>query len=91
MDLQDFITEELINKKSLAALIWLIDRGRELEFRLGDELYFLSRSKSSKTVSLWAEQNEQSFDSMEELIQTARIQEKSFCSLWRDIIIETLF
>ena len=41
MDLYDLIIHELEVKKSLAALIYLIERGRELEFTVNGMEYFL--------------------------------------------------
>ena len=43
MSIHDEIVRELLETKSLAALICAIDRGRELEFRCEGDLYFLSR------------------------------------------------
>ena len=69
MDLYDLIIHELEVKKSLAALIYLIERGRELEFTVNGMEYFLSRDHAAKYVSLWNKHHEQSFDSIEELIE----------------------
>ncbi len=91
MDLHDLIVDELINKKSLSALIWLINHGRELELSVENIPCFISHNKSNKTVSLWVNQSEQSFNSMEELIQNSTVNEKPFLLLWNDAVIETLF
>ena len=42
MCLHDIIAEELTEKKSLAALIYLICHGRELEFEFEGKKYFIS-------------------------------------------------
>ena len=42
MDVHDLIVNEMFEHKSLAALIFLIDCGRELEFKVNGEEYFLS-------------------------------------------------
>lgn len=89
--LHDWIADELIAKKSLSALIWLIDQGRELEFRVGDTVGFISGSHSAGKVSLWVDQIEQSFGSMEALIEHSTIHERPFCQAWKDVRIETLF
>lgn len=54
--LHDIIAYELLEKKSLSALIYLIDRGREVEFELNKKTYFISCSGSNKYVSLWNNQ-----------------------------------
>ncbi len=91
MNLHDLIVDELINKKSLAAFIWLINHGRELELSMDFIPCFISHHRSNKTVSLWVNQAEQSFDSVEELIQNSTVNEKPFLLLWNDAVIETLF
>lgn len=91
MDLHDLIVKELEQTKSLAALIYLIDHGRELEFSLYGKEYFISRDKSRKYVSFWENQNEQSFDSMEELIGSAVIANSPFISVWPEIQIGIIF
>lgn len=89
--MHDLIVQELENTKSLAALIFLIERGRELEFSYNGGGYFISRSRAQRFVSLWDRQNEQSFDSVEELIENAVIGNQSLMSVWKDVNIETLF
>ncbi len=54
-------------------MIYFIEHGREIEFSFEGIQYFLSCSNSQKKVSLWSNQYEQSFDSIEELIETATI------------------
>ncbi len=89
--MHDLIVAEFERTKSLAALIYLIDRGRELEFSLKWKTYFISCNKSQKYVSLWENQNEQSFDSMEELIENAVISDSALVSVLPEIQIETIF
>ncbi len=91
MCLHDIIVEELIEKKSLAALIYLICHGRELECEIEGKEYFISCDKSEKYVSLWNNQNEQSFYSVDELIENATIGNSSFLSIWEKSTIKTLF
>ena len=91
MCLHDIIVEELTEKKSLAALIYLICHGRELEFEIEGKEYFISCDKSKKYVSLWNNQNVQSFNSVDELIENATIENSSFLSLWEKSTIQTLF
>lgn len=82
MDIYEHIVNELFDKKSLAALIFLIDGGRELELTLDGTECFISRSHSSKYVSLWQGKEEQGFDSVYELLCAAVVNEKSFIKVW---------
>ncbi len=90
-DLHDRIVEELDRTKSLAALIWLVERGRELEFSVEGKGYFLSRSKAEQYVSLWDSKTEQSFDTVEQLLENAAIGGRPFLDAWKDAKIETIF
>ena len=91
MELHERIVRELLKQKSFAALIWLIEHGRELEFSVDGVPCFISRSGSDQHVSLWVDGNQQAFDSMEQLIETASIGQNSFMTLWNNIQITTLF
>lgn len=91
MELHDVIVRELTEKKSLASLIDLISQGRELEFEVEGKAYFISCDRSEKYVSLWNNQNEQSFHSMDDLIENAMIEHKPFLSVWEKAEIQTLF
>ncbi len=91
MELYDKICEELLEQKSLAALVFLIEHGRELEFSVYGHDFFLSASNSEKHVSLWKKAEEQSFDSIYELISHATISGKTFIDAWNDAELTTLF
>ena len=54
MCLHDLIVKEFEQTKSLSALIYLIEHGREIEFLFEGRKYFLSHSNSQKKVSLWS-------------------------------------
>lgn len=90
-DLHDIIADELIEHKSLGALIYLIDAGRELDFAVDGISCFISKSNALKYVSLWTESNEQSFDSVEELLECAIVGGDRLLSVWENAKIETLF
>ena len=62
-----------------------------MEFSFNGEVYFLSCDKSRKYVSLWNDQSEQSFNSMEELIENAIISNSTLLSVLPEIQIETIF
>lgn len=91
MYLHDLIIAEFESTKSFSGLIYLIDNGRELEFSLYGKKYFISCDKSSKYVSIWENHNEQSFDSIEELIENAVVSNSKLLSIWPEIQIETIF
>ena len=91
MNLHGLIVDELFEKKSLAALIFLIDCGRELELTLNENKCFISRDGSKKYVSLYVNKNEQSFDCMSELIENATIEGMNFLLAWEQAELEYLF
>lgn len=91
MELHEIIENELLEQKSLSALIWLINNGREFEFKHKDTSCFITRDLSLKFVSLWVDKKEQSFDSMEELLRSANINGIPFIKAWEDIQISFLF
>ncbi len=91
MEIHDLIVKELFDKKSFAALIFLIDCGRELEFKMNGKEYFISRAGSKKYVSLWENKNEQSFDSVLELIKNATIEDMSFLTAWEQAELAYLY
>lgn len=94
MYLHDLIVQEFEQTKSLSALIYLIEQGREVEFSFEGKKYFLSRSNSQKRVSLWSNQGqgEQSFDHIEELIEKATLLNGAvLLDVLPQIQIETIF
>ena len=86
MELHDMIADELFHKKSVSALIWLISQGRELEAAYQNEAIFISTDKS-----IWINRQESSFDSMEELLQSAEIKGHKLIDVWDEIHLDTLF
>jgi hypothetical protein len=87
----DLIVNELFEKKSLAALIFLIDCGHELEFSMNGNKCFISCDGSKKYVSLYVNKMEQSFDSVDALITNATIADMSFLTAWKQAELEYLF
>ncbi len=87
--------EEMVNilleEKSLEALCFLLESGRELEFEVFGDTYFISRDKAREYVSVWNGQEEQSFDSIIDLIEQAVIREQTFSQAWKKARILTLF
>lgn len=87
----DEMVTALLEEKSLKALVYLIDNGRELEFISGEHTYFISRDKAAKYVSLWKEKTEQSFDHMYDLIEHGKVEGKPFFKVFKESKISTLF
>lgn len=91
MYLHDLIIADFERTKSFSGLIYLLSNGRELEFSLYGKKYFISCDKSSKYVSIWDDHNEQSFHSIEELVENAVVSDSTLISIWSEIQIETIF
>lgn len=91
MDIHDKMVEELFNNKSMKALIYLIDHGRELEFEYNNKTCFISKDNSKSTVSIWVEEDEQFFCNMEELIEKTQIDNNSFKEIWEEIELGILY
>lgn len=91
MELHDMITDELFDKKSISALLWLISQGRELEATYQNESIFISADKSKNKVSIWINRQESSFATMEELLQFTEIEGHKLIDVWDEIHLDTLF
>ena len=91
MDKQNFMVKELFDTKSLNALKFLIICGRELEFKVNGKECFISRHESKQNVSLWIAKDEQSFDSVPELIEKASIGDMDFLTAWEQAELAYLF
>lgn len=90
MELHDMITDELFDKKSISALLWLISQGRELEATYQNESIFISADKSKNKVSIWINRQESSFATMEELLQFTEIEGHKLIDVWDEIHLDTL-
>lgn len=90
MDLYELIENELFDKKSISALIWLITLGRELEAKYEGHSIFISSSNLKNKVSIWIDKEEYKFDSIENLLQTAKIDENRLIDIWNNIEFEYL-
>jgi len=87
----DEMVTALMEEKSLKALVYLIDHGRELEFMSGEHTYFISKSNAEKYVSLWKKEHEQSFDHMYDLIEHGEVEGQPFFKVFKESEISTLF
>ncbi len=90
-DIHNFIQNEFLQNKSVSALVWLVDKGREIEFSYMGNQYFISKSNSCSYVSLWDKDYEQGFTSVEMLWEFAEIGEERLQLVWENIEIDTLF
>ena len=91
MEMHDMICDELFEKKSVAAFMWLISQGRELEAAYDGQLFFITFDKSKEKVSLWINKEEKSFETIEDLVQFGEIKGKKIIDIWNEIDLETLF
>ena len=91
MEIHDLIVRELFDKKSLAALIYLIDFGRELEFCVDRCKCFISHLNSDNSVYLSVNGIEQRFNSVSEMIKSATIEDLSFLVAWEQAELKYLF
>lgn len=91
MDVHEKMVRELFDRKSVKALAYLIDSGRELEFEYNKKLCFISKDNSAGYVSVWEGKEEQAFASMEELIRQAKINNVPFEKAWQESELHWLF
>ncbi len=91
MDLYELIENELFDKKSISALIWLIANGRELEAKYEGHSIFISSSNLKNKASILVDKKEYRFDSIEILLQTAKIDENRLIDVWNDVDFEYLY
>ncbi len=68
-----------------------VDKPVLMEFMYNDTEYFISRSGSSKYVSLWEGKTEQSFDTMTKLVEDSNFNGNSLLEIWAEVEIATLF
>ena len=79
MNIQDKMVKELFENKSIKALKYLVECGRELEFNYNNKDGFISRDNSNSFVSVWIDKNEQSFDNI------------LFKDAWKEIVLDVLY
>ncbi len=90
-NLHDYLADELCNNKSLGALTYLLEKGREFEFTHKGVICFISRSETQKEVSIWIDKKEYAFDNIEQLAESKIFEKKTLLEIWDEIEIETLF
>ena len=81
MNIQDKMVKELFENKSIKALKYLVECGRELEFNYNNKDGFISRDNSNSFVSVC----------IEELIEKAKIDNILFKDAWKEIVLDVLY
>ena len=89
--LHEYMQDELLNHKSLGALIYLLEKGREFEFSYKGILCFISRTETQKEVSIWVDKQEYAFDNIDDLAESKIFDDKTLLDIWNEIEVETLF
>ena len=87
--MHDLIVDELYDKKSIAAFIWLISHGLEMSYE--GQSFFITSDGSKDNVSMWIDKKEYSFTSVEDMLQLGEIMEHKLIDIWNDIKLGTLF
>ena len=90
-NVHDLIVNELFTYKSVAAFIYLINAGREIEIKYNDIFAFISKDGSKKQCSIWIDKMEQAFETVEELLNQAVIQDRRIIDIWEQIEFNTLY
>ena len=89
-NLYDTIVSELWEKHSLSSLIFLLDRGRELNFLYSGEKCGIFRHEKKWILSGKSIGN-QEFETALDLISYSNFNGKEFFEVWEDIEIKVLF
>ena len=90
-NLHDKLTNDLFHHHSLGALIFLINSGRELEFLYKKANCFISKSNSTKMVSIWIDKKEIPFDTMDALIENATVLNEKLIDIFHKTTLIMLF
>ena len=86
MNIHDIIANEFVETKSIASFIYLI----EVELSYKKYILFVSRDGAKKDFSIWVDKDEQSFNSVEELLLDGQIFGKNILEIWNEIEINSL-
>lgn len=89
--LQDLIQTELLEKKTIGSFVYLIENGREIEFAYNAQTYFISRDGAKKHCSIWIDKDEQSFDSIEELLLNGLVSGKKIYEIWDEVEVLAIY
>ena len=90
-ELYDIIVNELYNHKTIAALLFLLDNGRELSFLYKDIEYSITWKNKLLYLDNENHDNVQIFSNSWELVENSKIEKYKFLEVWNEIKLLTLF
>ncbi|MDO5399902.1 MAG: hypothetical protein Q4F17_02840 [Eubacteriales bacterium] len=86
MNGHDAMVHALLEEKSLDTLAFLLDHGREVEFFVGGQSWFLSPKAAWCCISLWDGREERFFPDT-----AALTKDELFLDAWEQARIDTIF
>ena len=89
-NLYELLLKEFWEKHSLAALLYLLDGGREINFTYKGYECGIFRDYG-KIYFDGKQIEEQTFSTAFDVLANAKIEGKLFCDIWEDIEIDALF
>ncbi|BCJ92673.1 hypothetical protein acsn021_02420 [Anaerocolumna cellulosilytica] len=89
-NLYDVIVNEL-NNKSISALIFLLDSGRELSFKYNNIEYAITWNEKKICLENENHDSVQKFDDAWSFIENVLVQGKTFLEVWSNIELLYLF
>lgn len=89
-DLYEMITDELFNNKSIAALLFLLQGGRELTFKYNNEELSITRDGEKYYLNS-SKDCIQTYDSAWQLLEDGKLGENKFLHVWKEIELITLY
>ena len=89
MNFHTVLSDELLEKNSIGAFVWLIDHGREIEFKYKEQEYFVTTE--DEDIVLWHDYKKQSFSCMEEMFEEVRLCDEDIYEVWDDVEFTCIF
>ena len=89
LNLQDLLTNELLKKHSISALMQLLDMGREIELTYNNHVVSITHS-NGKLLLVYKEKT-QYFDNIWSVVIKGEIDEEYFVNYWNRMNIKGLF
>ncbi|OGO86089.1 MAG: hypothetical protein A2Y24_04415 [Clostridiales bacterium GWE2_32_10] len=90
-ELYDIIINELYEDKSISALLYLLEGGRELSFRYENEEFSVTRDKERFYLNSQDSKKSQIYVDAWQLIEKGQVHGKKFMDIWKDIELLTLY
>lgn len=91
MVIHALVQDEFMEKKTISSFIYLIECGREIELTYKGQLIFISKHGSKKYCSMCIGEEEQPFESVEDLLTNGEILGKKLYEIWNEVTITSLF